>query len=173
MNRHPTAGRPAALGRRPETGLAVVVQRGRHTSRRRPALTGVPAPLRHRAHLPHVETDAGWTCPKTRTPQAADRWTWLILTCYAQLYLARHLAADIRLPWQRPCPPGRLTPARVRRGFRSIRQALPDLAGAPKPGKPGPGRPPGSKNRHPAARHDVGKTVTRDQPSKKTRRHKG
>ena len=111
----------------------------------------------------------GWTRPKLRDPAAADRWTWLLIACYAQLYLARHLAADLRLP----CPPGRLTPARVRRGFRSIRQALPDLAHAPKPGKPGPGRPPGSKNRRPATRHDVGKTVTRDQPKKKTRRQKG
>ena len=109
----------------------------------------------------------GWTRPQLRDPAAADRWTWLIIACYAQLYLARHLAADIRLPWQRPCPPGRLTPARVRRGFRNIRQMLPCPASAPKPGKPGPGRPPGSKNRHPATRHDVGKTVKRDQPSKK------
>jgi hypothetical protein len=109
----------------------------------------------------------GWARPRLRAPAAADRWTWLILACYAQLRLARHLAADIRLPWQRPCPPGRLTPARVRRGFRNIRQALPDLAGAPKPGKPGPGRPPGSKNRHPATRHDVGKTVKRDEIKKK------
>jgi hypothetical protein len=115
----------------------------------------------------------GWTRPKLRDPAAADRWTWLILACYAQLYLARHLATDIRLPWQRPCPAGRLTPARVRRGFRNIRQMLPRLASAPKPGKPGPGRPPGSKNRHPATRHDVGKTVKRDQPEKKSRRQKG
>ena len=120
-----------------------------------------------------VKQVLGWTRPKLRDPAAADRWTWLILACYAQLYLARHLAADIRLPWQRPCPPGRLTPSRVRRGFRNIRQALPGLAGAPKPGKPGPGRPPGSKNSHPATRHDVGKTVKRNQPSKKTRRQKG
>ncbi|HXZ74977.1 MAG TPA: NF041680 family putative transposase [Streptosporangiaceae bacterium] len=109
----------------------------------------------------------GWTRPKLRDPAAADRWTWLIIACYAQLWLARGLAADIRLPWQRPCPPGRLTPARVRRGFRNIRQALPDLASAPKPGKPGPGRPPGSKNRRPATRHDVGKTVKRDDSKKK------
>jgi len=115
----------------------------------------------------------GWTRPKLRDPAAADRWTWILIACYAQLRLARHLAADIRLPWQRPCPPGRLTPARVRRGFRNIRQALPDLAGAPKPGKPGPGRPPGSKNRHPATRHDVGKTAKRDQPKKKNPRQKG
>ena len=115
----------------------------------------------------------GWTRPRLRDPAAADRWTWLILACYAQLWLARGLAEDLRLPWQRPAPPGRLTPARVRSGFRNIRQALPDLAGAPKPGKPGPGRPPGSKNRRPATRHDVGKTVKRDQPKKKTRRQKG
>jgi hypothetical protein len=115
----------------------------------------------------------GWTRPKLRDPAAADRWTWLILACYAQLRLARSLAADIRLPWQRPCPPGRLTPARVRHGFRSIRQTLPALASAPKPGKPGPGRPPGSKNRRPATRHDAGKTVKRDEPKKKTRRQKG
>ena len=109
----------------------------------------------------------GWTRPKLRDPAAADRWTWIVIAGYAQLYLARPLAADIRLPWQRPCPPGGLTPARVRRGFRNIRQALPHLASAPKPGKPGPGRPPGSRNRHPATRHDVGKTVKRDQPTKK------
>jgi hypothetical protein len=103
----------------------------------------------------------GWTIPKLRDPQAADRWTWLIIACHAQLRLARPLAADLRLPWERPAPPGRLTPARVRRGFRNIRATLPCLAGAPKPGKPGPGRPPGSKNRRPAPRHDVGKKTKR------------
>ncbi len=86
----------------------------------------------------------GWTAPKIRDPAAADRWTWLIIACHAQLRLARPLAADIRLPWQRPCPPGRLTPARVRRDFRNIRAITGSPAGAPKSGKPGPGRPPGS-----------------------------
>ncbi len=89
----------------------------------------------------------GWTRPKLRDPAAADRWTWIVIACYAQLWLARGLAEDLRLPWQRPCPPGRLTPARVRSGFRNIRQALPSLASAPKPGRPGPGRPPGSPRR--------------------------
>jgi hypothetical protein len=115
----------------------------------------------------------GWTRPKLRDPAAADRWTWLVIACYAQLYLARPLAEDIRLPWQQPCQPGRLTPARVRRGFRRIRQALPVPASAPKPARPGPGRPPGSKNRRPATRHDVGKTVKREEPKKKTRRPTG
>ena len=104
----------------------------------------------------------GWTAPKIRDPAAADRWTWLIITAHTQLRLARPLAADLRRPWERPAPPGRLTPARVRRGFRNIRATMPRLAGAPKPGKPGPGRPPGSKNRRPAPRHDVGKTTRRE-----------
>ena len=115
----------------------------------------------------------GWTRPRLRDPAAADRWTWLVIAGYAQLYLARPLATDIRLPWQRPCPPGQLTPARVRRGFRNIRQTLPCPASAPKPGKPGPGRPPGSRNRRPATRHNVGKTVKRDETIKKTRRQAG
>jgi hypothetical protein len=112
----------------------------------------------------------GWNRPKLRDPAAADRWTWLVIAAYAQLHLARGLAADIRLPWQQPCPPGRLTPSRVRRGFRRIRQDLPVPASAPKPSRPGPGRPAGSKNQRPATRHDVGKTVKREEPKKKTRR---
>jgi hypothetical protein len=115
----------------------------------------------------------GWTRPQLRDPAAADRWTWVIIACYTQLYLARPLAADLRLPWQRPCPPGRLTPARVRRGFRNIRQTMPALASAPKPGKPGPGRPPGSRNRRPATRHDVGKTTKRAGTLKDPRKQKG
>ena len=68
------------------------------------------------------------------------------------------LTADLRLPWQRPAPDGWLTPARVRRVFRKIRANLPCPASAPKPGKPGPGRPPGSTNHRPAQRHNVGET---------------
>ncbi|GIM87122.1 hypothetical protein Sar04_38580 [Salinispora arenicola] len=97
----------------------------------------------------------GWTAPKVRTPQAADRWTWLILAAYTQLRLARPLAADLRRPWERPAPPERLTPARVRRGFRHLHANSACPAGAPKPTRPGPGRPPGRPNRHPTRRHDV------------------
>jgi hypothetical protein len=94
--------------------------------------------------------------------------TWLTIAACAQLRLARPLAEDLRLPWQRPAPAGRCTPARVRRGFRNIRATLPSFTAAPKPGKPGPGRPPGSKNRHPATRHDVGKTTNKKKTQKKT-----
>jgi hypothetical protein len=89
----------------------------------------------------------GWTAPKLRDPQAADRWTWIIITCHAQLRLARPLADDLRLPWERPALPGRLTPARVRRGFRNIRATVPCPAGAPNPAQgarqdPGTAAPP-------------------------------
>jgi hypothetical protein len=58
----------------------------------------------------------GWTRPRVRHPDQADRWTWLILAAYNQLRLARHLADDLRRPWEKPLAPTRLTPGRVRRG---------------------------------------------------------
>lgn len=108
----------------------------------------------------------GWTCPKIRTPEAADRWTWLILAAYTQLRLARPLAADLRRPWEKPAPPERLTPARVRRGFRHLRPNVTSPAGAPKPSRPGPGRPPGRKNSQPTPRHDV-HTARKTRPTEK------
>ncbi|MFG2715343.1 NF041680 family putative transposase [Streptomyces goshikiensis] len=113
----------------------------------------------------------GWTCPKIRTPQAADRWTWLILAAYTQLRLARPLAADLRRPWEKPAPPERLTPARVRRDFRHIRPKAACPAEAPKASRPGPGRPPDRKNTRPTPRHDVhtvGKTGTAKPRTKTT-----
>ena len=104
----------------------------------------------------------GWTRPRLRCPAAADRWTWLILAAHTQLRLARPLAVDLRRPWERSLLLERLTPARVRRGFRYLRAKTPSPAGAPKPAHPGPGRPPGMTNRHRAPRYDVGKTVIRD-----------
>lgn len=104
----------------------------------------------------------GWTRPRVRTPQAADRWTWLMIAAHTQLRLARPLAEDLRRPWEKPAPPGRLTPARVRRAFRHLRATATLPARVPKPSRPGPGRPPGSPNRQPAPRYDVGKTVKRD-----------
>lgn len=101
----------------------------------------------------------GWTKPRIRDPRSADRWTWLTIVAYTQLRLGRDLTNDLRRPWERPAAkPGRLTPARVRRGFRHLRGKLPVPAGAPKPTRPGPGRPPGSRNKHLAPHPPVGKT---------------
>jgi hypothetical protein len=49
---------------------------------------------------------------------------------------------------EQPTPQAKLTPARVRRGFRNLHAKTASLACAPKPSRPGPGRPPGSRNRH-------------------------
>jgi hypothetical protein len=96
----------------------------------------------------------GWTCLKIRTPEAADRRTWLIVVAFTRLRLARPPTADPRRPGGKPTPPDRLTPARVRRDFRHLRpEACP--AGAPKSSRPGPGRPSGRRNNQPTARHDV------------------
>jgi hypothetical protein len=101
----------------------------------------------------------GWTVPCLRTPEAADRWTWLVIAAYTQLRLARGLVEDVRRPWERtPLTPARLSPARVRRGFRRVRLAAALPAGAPKFCRPGPGRPAGSRNSHRALLHDPGKT---------------
>ncbi|QNT90426.1 DDE superfamily endonuclease [Streptomyces griseofuscus] len=133
-------------------------------------MTGTDVDLRWQAFLRRFDLEhtfrmikqtLGWTRPKLRTPEAADRWTWLIVVAHTQLRLARPLAEDIRRPWERPVEPNRLTPARVRRGFRNLRPHLPCPARAPKPTRPGPGRPLGSKNQRPATRYDVGKTVKR------------
>jgi DDE superfamily endonuclease len=93
----------------------------------------------------------GWTTPRVRTPQQADRWTWLVLLAYAQLRLARPIAADARLPWERPLPAHRLTPARIRRDFPRLLPILGTPASPPKPCGRSPGRPLGSR-RGPAPR---------------------
>ena len=54
-----------------------------------------------------LKQQLGWTRPLLRDPAAADRWTWLVIAAYIQLYLARRLAAVTRLPWQRPRRPRR------------------------------------------------------------------
>lgn len=102
----------------------------------------------------------GWTKPRLRTPEAADRWTWLIVAAHTQLRLGRHLVEDLRRPWEKsPAKPGQLTPARVRRGFRNLRPRAALPTSAPKPSRPGPGRPPGSRNTRRAPRHNPGKTT--------------
>ncbi len=87
-----------------------------------------------------------WTTPKLRAPEAADRWTWLLILAYVQLRLARDQVADVRLPWQPPAPPDHRTPARVRRGFSQLLAHLGSPANAPKPCGRSPGRPKGQRS---------------------------
>lgn len=99
----------------------------------------------------------GWTKPMLRDPEAADRWSWLILAAHTQLRLARPLAIDYRLPWQRPLAIAALTPARVRKSFHRVRTCCTQPARAPMGIRAGPGRPPGTHNKRKAPIQPIGK----------------
>lgn len=52
-----------------------------------------------------TEQTLGWTRPKLRAPESADRWTWLVIAAHTQLRLTREAAADLRRPWGKPAAP--------------------------------------------------------------------
>src|SRR5664280_1889907 len=104
----------------------------------------------------YVKGTLGWTTPSLQMPEQADRWTWLVIAAYTPLRLARQLVDDLRLPWERRSDPKKLTPARVRRGFRRLRASVGTPAHPPKSSTPGPGRPKGTRKpprtRYPAVK---------------------
>ncbi len=111
----------------------------------------------------------GWTTPRPRHPQQADRWTWLVVSAYTQLRLARHLiATDQRLPWERPRPPTRLSPYRVRRAFPRLLLVLGSPATTPKPCGRSPGRPKGRCS-GPAGRYPAIKRPAKTPRNKQTK----
>ena len=107
-----------------------------------------------------VKGPLGWTTPAVRTPEQADRWTWLTVLGYTQLRLARPIVNDQRLPWERRLAAGKLTPTRVRRAFPRLAPAIGTPASPPKSRTPGPGRPKGTK-RPPRTRHPAVKKTAR------------
>ena len=112
----------------------------------------------HRFDVEHTlrfaKNTLGWTTPSLRTPEQADRWTWLLVAGHTQLRLARSLATDQRLPWERPREPARLTPTRIRRAFPALVTTIGTPASPPKTTTAGPGRPKGTsrppRTRYPA-----------------------
>jgi len=103
-----------------------------------------------------LKQSMGWTTPRVRHPEQADRWSWLVVAAYTQLRLARARVADLRLPWERRYDRGRLTPVRVHRVVSSLLVSLGTPAKAPKPCGRSPGRPKGRLSgrakRHPAVK---------------------
>src|SRR5229473_5256851 len=112
----------------------------------------------HRFDIEHTYRFAkhglGWAGSALREPGQVSRWTWLIIAAITQLRLARAIAEDRRLPWERPRKPGRLTPGRVRRDFARLLTLTGTPASPPKPSNAGPGRPKG-RTSTPAPRHPV------------------
>jgi hypothetical protein len=90
-----------------------------------------------------LKQSMGWTTPRVRHPEQADRWTWLVVVAFAQLRLARTCVADLRLPWERRYNAGRLTPIRVHRAVSALLAHLGTPAKPPKPCGRSPGRPKG------------------------------
>ena len=110
----------------------------------------------HRFDIEHtlrfVKHTLGWTTPRVRLPEQADRWTWLVVAAYTQLRLARGLVADCRLPWEPP---------------RDPEPAHPD---ASPPGFP----PPGAHPWHPgqtAETHQSGSRPSQGQPPRACARY--
>lgn len=128
-----------------------------------PALAGA---YEHRFTIEHGfrfnKQDLSWTAYTPIHPDQAERWSWLVALAYTQLWLARPLIADQRMPWEKPRPPAQLSPRRVRRGFRRATADLPTPANAPKPSRPGPGRPQGSPNTTPRTRQPL---IKKDRPA--------
>ncbi|MGD0606433.1 MAG: hypothetical protein ABSA53_22975 [Streptosporangiaceae bacterium] len=96
----------------------------------------------------------GWHKAALRLPEQFARWTWIVIIAITQLRLARALAEDHRLPWERRRRQGRLTPGRVRRDFASLAAPAGSPARPSKPAKAGPGRLKGRRST-PAPRYDV------------------
>jgi len=91
-----------------------------------------------------------WTLPRFQTPERCDRWTMLVTLAQWQLFLARDLVQEERLPWQ-PAQEN-LTPERVLQSmgglFRQIgTPARPPQARGKSPGWP-KGQPRARKKRH-------------------------
>jgi hypothetical protein len=84
--------------------------------------------------------ELGWTRVRLRDPAAADRWTWLVALACWQLWLARAVVADRRLPWERPLAVSRLTPGRVRRACPAVFLPLGTPVPPPQPRGKAPGR---------------------------------
>ena len=78
-------------------------------------------------------------------PEHSEAMVYIAMIMTMSRRLARHLAADLRRPWERPLPPERLTLARVRRGFRHLRVKITLPARAPNPAIPGPAARPGGR----------------------------
>ena len=120
-----------------------------------------------RFDLEHVfrflKSQLGWDKPMLRNPQAADRWTWLIIACYAQLYLAPRTRRGY--PAALAAAPGRHRHSAghdPRPGPRRIPRRPPDRRHARQRRETGQARPRparGFGNKHKEPRHPVGKTT--------------
>jgi hypothetical protein len=91
-----------------------------------------------------------WTLPRFQTLERCDRWTMLVTLAQWQLFLAREVVRDERLPWQ-PAQEN-LTPERVLQSLGGLFRQIDTPAQPPQPRGKSPGWPKGRprtrKKRH-------------------------
>jgi hypothetical protein len=78
-----------------------------------------------------------WTLPNLRTPEQSQRWSDLMPLMSWQLWLARDLVVETRLPWQSATL--NLTPGRVAQSMFSLLVEIGTPAQSPKPRGKSPG----------------------------------
>src|SRR6266516_7728509 len=82
---NPAHRRSPARRPRPQAGMAVSSATGADPA----AVDRLWQAFLRRFDLEHTfrlfKQALGWTVPKVRDPAAADRWTWLVIACHAQL----------------------------------------------------------------------------------------
>ena len=78
-----------------------------------------------------------WTLPNLRTPEQSERWSDLMPLMSWQLWLARDLVSENRLPWQSVMI--NLSPGRVAQSMISLLVEIGTPAQSPKPRGKSPG----------------------------------
>ena len=91
-----------------------------------------------------LKQDLLWTQVHVRTPEQFERWSWLVVSAFNQLCVARQLGQGVYRPWERKERP--ITPGQVRRVMPSLLLQLGTPARRCRPRGIAPGR---AKGFHP------------------------
>jgi hypothetical protein len=88
-----------------------------------------------------------WTRPQFQDSERCDRWTRLVDSAYWMVWLARDLAEDNPLPWQKSL--SKLTPGRILRGMGTLFTQIGTPTRAPQTRGKSPGWTPGRRRTRP------------------------
>ena len=106
-----------------------------------------------------------WTLPNLRTPEQSERWSDLMPLMSWQLWLAKDIVVETRLPWQSATL--NLSPGRVAQSMFSVLVEIGTPARSPKPRGKSPGWTRGNTRTKPPRDPTVKKRVTRPKKSPK------